>query len=133
MRKTSVEFWFSALLSNRWCNLEVSFSHRGSWMVSDSCSCLPQLSYFPEWSGTGLQGQTKRLSAGPAWFPSARLAAILLTEVWQSSSCLPPPAGGFFPFIPTNSQRKHPNKSALFGRLSSQRSFLESQWCQKPI
>ena len=38
-----------------------------------------------------------------------------------------------FSFFPTNSQRKHPNKSALFGRLSSQRSFLESQWCQKPI
>ena len=34
MSKTSIEFWFSALLSNSWCNLEVSFSHTGSWMVS---------------------------------------------------------------------------------------------------
>ena len=108
------------------------FTHRlldGFWLMFLSATAF----LFPrvEWDRTPRPNE--EALCGPCVGPSARLAAILLTEVWQSSSCLPPPAGGFFPFIPTNSQRKHPNKSALFGRLSSQRSFLESQWCQKPI
>lgn len=103
-------------------------------VFSDSYSCLPWISSFQghsEQSGKGLWGQIKRLSVGLGPIPSAPFGCHPFDRwSWHGNSGLLANCGQLWRGLFTHFGKEHPNKSTLFGRFSSQSSFLESKWCQ---